>query len=96
MIFIFLSLNYLKKVAGPRTVPVELGSRYTDDDWSQQLMTIKMFIENYIEHPVSTYICLCACVCMHVHYICVFVFLLVCMHEGFVGDLVALAHVLIH
>ena len=52
------SLNYLKEVAGPRTVPVELGSRYTDDDWSQQLMSIKMFIENYIENPV----CVCVCV----------------------------------
>ena len=56
------SLEYLKKVAGPRTVPVELGSRYTDDDWSQQLMTIKTFIEGYIETPVS--VCVCVCVCM--------------------------------
>lgn len=45
----FNSVSYLKDVAGLRTVPIELGSRYTDDGWSQQLMTINEFIESYIE-----------------------------------------------
>ncbi|XP_069842445.1 bifunctional peptidase and arginyl-hydroxylase JMJD5 [Dendropsophus ebraccatus] len=42
------SVEYLKKVAGCRTVPVELGSRYTDAEWSQTLMTVNEFITNYI------------------------------------------------
>ena len=43
------SLEYLKRIIGPRTVPVELGSRYTDDGWSQKLMTVNEFIREYIE-----------------------------------------------
>ncbi|XP_036422683.1 lysine-specific demethylase 8 isoform X2 [Colossoma macropomum] len=33
------SIDYLRGVAGCRTVPVELGSRYTDEEWSQKLLT---------------------------------------------------------
>ena len=47
--YLFLSsLDYLRQVAGPRTVPVELGSRYTDEEWSQKLMTVSEFIDNCI------------------------------------------------
>ncbi len=46
--FLLSSLEYLKEVAGPRTVPVELGSRYTDEEWSQKLMTVAEFIDEYI------------------------------------------------
>jgi lysine-specific demethylase 8 len=42
------SVDYLKEMAGPRTVPVELGLRYTDEDWEQKLMTISHFIDKYI------------------------------------------------
>ncbi|XP_018091841.1 lysine-specific demethylase 8 isoform X2 [Xenopus laevis] len=42
------SVEYIKRVAGCRTVPVELGSRYTDTEWSQRLMTINEFINKYI------------------------------------------------
>ncbi|XP_075686477.1 bifunctional peptidase and arginyl-hydroxylase JMJD5 [Rhinoderma darwinii] len=42
------SVEYIQKVAGCRTVPVELGSRYTDAEWSQSLMTVNDFINNYI------------------------------------------------
>ena len=42
------SLSYLKSTAGPRTVPVELGSKYTDHNWSQKLMTVSEFIDDYI------------------------------------------------
>ena len=42
------SLDYLRRVAGCRTVPIEIGSRYTDDDWSQSLMTLNDFINKYI------------------------------------------------
>lgn len=45
------SLDYLRKVAGNRTVPVELGSRYTEESWSQKLMTINEMIDSYIENP---------------------------------------------
>ncbi|CAF3962801.1 unnamed protein product, partial [Rotaria magnacalcarata] len=41
------SFDYLIKLAGDRTVPVELGSRYSDDDWTQKLMTIADFIKKY-------------------------------------------------
>ncbi|XP_033103937.1 lysine-specific demethylase 8-like [Anneissia japonica] len=42
------SLDYLRKVAGERLVPIEVGSRYTDDSWSQTLITISQFIDGYI------------------------------------------------
>ncbi|XP_063790703.1 bifunctional peptidase and arginyl-hydroxylase JMJD5 [Pseudophryne corroboree] len=45
------SVEYIQKVAGCRTVPVELGSRYTDAEWSQSLMTINEFINTYMLNP---------------------------------------------
>ncbi|XP_023672310.1 lysine-specific demethylase 8 [Paramormyrops kingsleyae] len=42
------SIEYLRRVAGCRTVPVEVGSRYTDEDWSQRLITVSAFIDRYI------------------------------------------------
>ncbi|KAF7691054.1 lysine-specific demethylase 8 [Silurus meridionalis] len=42
------SIEYLRAVAGCRTVPVELGSRYTDEEWSQKLLTVNEFIDRYI------------------------------------------------
>ncbi|XP_078414559.1 lysine-specific demethylase 8 isoform X2 [Cetorhinus maximus] len=42
------SVDYIRDIAGCRTVPVELGSRYTDEQWSQTLMTVEEFIEKYI------------------------------------------------
>ncbi|NWT15051.1 KDM8 demethylase, partial [Vireo altiloquus] len=42
------SVDYFCRVAGCRTVPVELGARYTDEEWSQQLMTVSDFISHYI------------------------------------------------
>ncbi|XP_069570778.1 lysine-specific demethylase 8 [Brachyistius frenatus] len=42
------SIEYLRSVAGCRTVPVEVGSRYTDEDWSQTLLTVSEFIDRYI------------------------------------------------
>ncbi|XP_006813260.1 bifunctional peptidase and arginyl-hydroxylase JMJD5-like [Saccoglossus kowalevskii] len=43
------SIDYICQIAGSRTVPVELGARYTDESWSQKLMTISEFIDHYIE-----------------------------------------------
>nr|KAF6440872.1 lysine demethylase 8 [Rousettus aegyptiacus] len=42
------SLEYIQEIAGCRTVPVEVGSRYTDEEWSQRLMTVSEFIGQYI------------------------------------------------
>ncbi|XP_070617020.1 bifunctional peptidase and arginyl-hydroxylase JMJD5 [Erythrolamprus reginae] len=43
------SVDYLLRLAGNRTVPVELGARYTDQDWSQNLMTVAEFISRFVE-----------------------------------------------
>uniref|UniRef100_A0A182MYC5 JmjC domain-containing protein n=1 Tax=Anopheles dirus TaxID=7168 RepID=A0A182MYC5_9DIPT len=40
--------NYLLTVAGERTVPIEIGSQYSSDDWSQKLMKFREFIEQSI------------------------------------------------
>ncbi|XP_076296641.1 uncharacterized protein LOC143216947 isoform X2 [Lasioglossum baleicum] len=42
------NINYLSKVAGHRTVPIEIGSRYTDEDWTQQLVLFSEFLQNHI------------------------------------------------
>ncbi|XP_069132557.1 bifunctional peptidase and arginyl-hydroxylase JMJD5-like [Argopecten irradians] len=42
------SPSYLRKIAGYRTVPIELGSKYTDDKWTQKLMTVNEFIDQCI------------------------------------------------
>ncbi|XP_032442882.1 lysine-specific demethylase 8 [Xiphophorus hellerii] len=47
------SIEYLRSVAGCRTVPVEVGSRYTDEDWSQTLLTVNEFIDKYILNKVQ-------------------------------------------
>jgi len=40
--------NRLLQLAGPRTVPVELGAKYTDHSWTQKLMTIDDFVEKHM------------------------------------------------
>lgn len=47
------TIDYLRSVAGCRTVPVEIGSRYTEDDWTQKLITINELIDTYIANPKS-------------------------------------------
>ncbi|CAJ0577148.1 unnamed protein product, partial [Mesorhabditis spiculigera] len=42
------SPEYLSNVAGGRTVPVEIGSRYDGDDWNQKLMTINEFLRDFL------------------------------------------------
>lgn len=41
-------LNYLRSVAGSRTVPIEIGSKYTSKEWKQKLLTVNEFIDKYI------------------------------------------------
>ena len=43
-------MDYIVDLAGKRTVPIEIGSKYSDTDWSQKLMTIEQFIDKYIRH----------------------------------------------
>ncbi|XP_030200141.1 lysine-specific demethylase 8 [Gadus morhua] len=47
------SLEYIRSIAGCRTVPVEVGSRYTDEEWSQRLLTVNEFIDKYISVKVD-------------------------------------------
>ena len=47
----YWSLDYIKTTAGCRTVPIEVGSKYTDESWSQTLMTVTDFIDTYIVNP---------------------------------------------
>lgn len=37
-------LNYILKIAGNRRVPIEIGSNYATDEWSQQLVKIRDFL----------------------------------------------------
>lgn len=41
-------LKYLINMAGNRLVPIEIGSRYTDENWSQQLLNFSEFLQKYI------------------------------------------------
>ncbi|CAH1119822.1 unnamed protein product [Phaedon cochleariae] len=43
----WLDINYLLKIAGDRTVPIEVGSHYVDENWSQKLMTLREFITRH-------------------------------------------------
>ncbi len=40
--------EYLKEVAGLRTVPVELGDHYLQDGWGQSLMPLADFIKQHV------------------------------------------------
>uniref|UniRef100_A0A6B2L7B5 JmjC domain-containing protein 5 n=1 Tax=Arcella intermedia TaxID=1963864 RepID=A0A6B2L7B5_9EUKA len=42
------NFSYLKSIAGMRTVPIELGKNYLDKDWTQTLMPLSTFIDDYI------------------------------------------------
>lgn len=49
-------LQYLSQVAGPRTVPVEMGKHYLHEGWGQQLMLFSTFIKLHVlqeaaQHP---------------------------------------------
>ncbi|KAL8004726.1 putative JmjC domain-containing protein [Plasmopara halstedii] len=42
------NIEYLRQVAGLRTVPVEVGSDYLGDDWGQELMSMNEFLDRFI------------------------------------------------
>ncbi|XP_071451371.1 lysine-specific demethylase 8 [Hetaerina americana] len=45
------SPSYLAKVAGNRTVPVELGPNYVHPTWGQKLMAVGEFVEQHMVPP---------------------------------------------
>jgi lysine-specific demethylase 8 len=45
------NIDYFRKIMGFRTIPVEIGRRYTDESWTQNLMTVNDFIDKYILDP---------------------------------------------
>ncbi|KAI9138183.1 hypothetical protein BKA69DRAFT_817283 [Paraphysoderma sedebokerense] len=49
------SLDYFKSIAGKRIVPVEVGSQYTDENWTQRLMRLEDFIDTLVSNSTSLY-----------------------------------------
>lgn len=45
--------NYLASIAGNRTVPIEVGSHYTNDEWSQDLVKFREFLARQIDPTES-------------------------------------------
>ncbi|GBF98434.1 hypothetical protein Rsub_11079 [Raphidocelis subcapitata] len=44
---------YLERVAGRRTVPVEVGEHYLRDDWGTELMTLGDFLRRHVIGPAG-------------------------------------------
>ena len=49
-------MQYLARVAGNRTVPVEVGEHYLQEGWGQKLMLLSDFIKKLA--PDNTEVCL--------------------------------------
>ncbi|XP_004507119.1 lysine-specific demethylase JMJ30 isoform X1 [Cicer arietinum] len=47
------NIDYLLRVAGDRTVPVEVGKNYLCADWKQELVTFSEFLERIRSHGCS-------------------------------------------
>lgn len=47
-------MDYLKKVAGDRTVPVEVGKNYLCQEWKQELITFSEFLEKIQSNDSSS------------------------------------------
>jgi len=41
-------MDYLKRMAGRRTIPVEIGSHYLSSEWGQKLITLSEFIDRFV------------------------------------------------
>ena len=48
------SPRYWDRVAGPRTVPVEVGGSYLEEGWSQVLMPLRAFLDDHILQSSSS------------------------------------------
>lgn len=42
-----------RTAGGRRLVPIEIGRSYTDDDWTQKIVTINAFVRDYMLHDYS-------------------------------------------
>ncbi|GAA42209.2 lysine-specific demethylase 8 [Clonorchis sinensis] len=42
------TVNYWRRCFGYRIVPVEIGRKYTDESWGQELMSITRFIDQFV------------------------------------------------
>ncbi|KAI0984297.1 hypothetical protein GJ496_008662 [Pomphorhynchus laevis] len=60
------SINYLCQNIGNRTVPIEIGSKYTENSWTQKLMLFKNFVRDYIQQkrPIIRVIKAANCGCL--------------------------------
>lgn len=47
-------LNYLVQTAGYRTVPIELGKKYDNDDWSQGMFQFGEFLNEFMTHESTS------------------------------------------
>uniref|UniRef100_A0A7E4VQ66 JmjC domain-containing protein n=1 Tax=Panagrellus redivivus TaxID=6233 RepID=A0A7E4VQ66_PANRE len=47
-IFEFFDFDYLNNTHGHRKVPIELGSSYTDDDYSQEIVSIHEYLSKHV------------------------------------------------
>lgn len=47
-------LNYFYKIAGHRTIPIELGKKYDDENWSQGLFKFGEFLKLHMKNENST------------------------------------------
>ncbi len=50
------SVDFFRLNHGHRSVPVEIGSRYTDPDWTQTIMTIEELIERFDDDDRKVYL----------------------------------------
>ncbi|XP_037786074.1 bifunctional peptidase and arginyl-hydroxylase JMJD5-like [Penaeus monodon] len=46
-------IPYLRELAGARTVPVEVGARYTDSTWSQTLLCLDDYLTRFVCQPAA-------------------------------------------
>lgn len=42
------NVSHFLQMFGQRTVPVEVGSRYTDEEWSQKMVTFEVFVRKFL------------------------------------------------
>ena len=49
----YWSPDYWSRTLGYRTVPIEIGSAYTDESWGQRLLTVNQFFDTFIVNPTK-------------------------------------------
>lgn len=46
---------YLNQVAGYRAIPVEIGSNYVSEEWTQTILTMNEYIKKYLMHNETSF-----------------------------------------